>query len=172
MTETQESSGAVIDGAGDVTELGREAREVLEELLELSGFDVQTSLTETSERILLEVYPEDEDDGRLLIGRGGRTLAAYQFVLNRVVNRFPEGRKPINVSVSGYAEQRKARLEALAGRLANTVRDNQLAVRIQGMNPADRRTVHMSLAEEDGISTYSEEEGIARRLVISSAEEA
>ncbi|MFT7622851.1 MAG: spoIIIJ-associated protein [Myxococcota bacterium] len=148
------------------TELGQKAADVLEDLLEMSGFSAEVKLTETRERIKLDVYPDDEDDAQLMIGRQGHTLAAYQFIVNRVVNRSPTDRKPISLDVSGFAEQRATRLERMAGRIAASVRDNQVQVRILGMNPADRRTVHLALDDEKGISTFSEEEGIARRLVL------
>ncbi len=155
-----------IQGAGNVTDRGIRAKDVLNDLLIRSGIEAEIALTETADRVKLDVYPSEEDDAQLLIGRQGRTLASYQFILNRIVNRFPEDRKPVSIDVSGYAEQRKDRLGTLGARLAGTVRDHDLEVQILGMDPADRRAVHMSLADEDGISTFSEDEGIARRLVV------
>ncbi len=155
-----------IQGAGNVTDRGLRAKQVLSDLMERSSIEVEIALTETDERIKLDVYPAQEDDAALLIGRQGRTLSAYQFILNRIVNRFPEDRKPVSIDVSGYAEQRKARLATLAGRLANSVRDQGVEIQILGMDPADRRAVHMALAEEDRINTFSEDEGIGRRLVV------
>lgn len=145
---------------------GERAASVLSHLLVRSGVPAEIEVTETSERIRLDVYPESEDDAELLIGRQGRTLHAYQFVLNRIVNRFPEDRKPVNIDVSGYAKQRSTRLEQLAERLAHTTRSAGVEIRLHGMNPADRRTVHMALEQEAGVNTHSEDEGIGRKLVV------
>lgn len=142
------------------------ARTVLSDLLTRSGFVAEIEATETEDQIRLDVQPSEVDDIQLLVGRQGRTLAAYQFILNRMVNRFPEDRKPVSLDVSGFAEQRKDRLRGMAKRLAGTSRDSNIQVRMRGMNPADRRVVHLALEDEDGIHTFSENEGIARELIL------
>lgn len=149
-----------------MSDRAQRARTVLEDLLSRSGFQVEIETSENDDQIRLDIHPSEDDDVQLLVGRQGRTLAAYQFILNRVVNRFPEDRKPVSLDVSGFAEQRKDRMRGMAQRLAAASREHQLQIRIQGMNPADRRVVHMSLQDEDGINTFSENEGIARELVL------
>lgn len=156
-----------VEGSGLVTELGELALETLRRLLELSNVPGEVELTETRERIRLDVYPDNEDDTLLMIGRQGQTVGAYQFVLNRMVNRSPHGRKPISIDVAGYAEQRKSRLQELAGRLAKNVVASKIDLQILAMNPADRRTVHMALEGSKNIKTWSDGMGIGRRLVVS-----
>jgi spoIIIJ-associated protein len=162
-------SEQVLEGAGDVTEEGSEALATLRRLLELSGMSSGVELTETDDRIRLNVTPENEEDASLLVGRQGRTLSAYQFIMNRMVRRGDGQTKPVSVDVSGYGERRREQLEELAGRLAETVANNEIAVHISAMNPSDRRSVHLALEGRDGLRTYSEDEGIARRLVVSNA---
>jgi len=161
------SDDTVLEGAGDVTEEGREALETMRRLLELSGMGTQVALTETEDRIRLNITPESEEDASLLIGRQGRTLSSYQFIINRMIRRSDRRTKPVSVDVSGYGERRRERLVELAGRLAELVGDNEIAVHIHAMNPSDRRSVHLALEERGGVRTYSEDEGIARRLVVS-----
>ena len=160
---------APIEGAGHVSELGRKALETLRRLLELSFIPAEVELTEAEDHILLEIFPKEEGDVGLLVGRDGETLQAYQVVVTRVVTRGGEARKPINIDVAGYGDQRHARLEQLADRLAETARRRGIEIRLLGMNPADRRNVHMALSRAKGVSTHSEDEGIARQLVISGA---
>ena len=145
------------------------AATVLSDLLTRSGVTAEVQSQETDERVRLEVTGVTEEDADLLVGRQGRTLSAYQFIVNRIINRFPEDRKPISIDVDGYARRRGARLETMATRISQTIEQSGLELSIQGMNPTDRRVVHMALAEEKAISTRSEDEGIARCLVVSPA---
>ena len=153
-------------GGSAVTELGTAARDTVAELMRLSGIEAEVELVETDERIRVEVYPTDEDDVPLLVGRQGRIMSAYQFLVNRMINRSPNFRKPISIDVSGYVEQRRTRLGELGSRLSAVARDNELEVSVLGMNPADRRAVHLSVIDSDGAHSFSEGEGISRRLVV------
>ena len=147
---------------------GEFAAEVLEDVLALSGFqDVKVDVTESDDRIQLAVQPTDEDDAAIMVGRQGNTMAAFQFVVSRIVQREFEGRVRVSLDIAGYGENRKTQLEGLGERLADVARNQHLEIRLLGMNPADRRAVHMSLAEQRKVKTWSESEGIARRLVIS-----
>lgn len=143
------------------------AAEVLTEMLLRSGFSgCEVESVDDGERIRLTVTTADEEDTRLLVGRQGNTMAAYQFLVTRIVQQEFEGRVRISLDVAGYGESRRSRLEELGARIAETARSKKLEIRLVGMNPADRRSVHMSLAERRNIKTWSENEGIARRLVI------
>lgn len=105
------------------------------------------------------------DPGKL-IGRGGRTLAALEYVVNAVVNR--EGSDPvrINIDVGGYKRRRDERLRQTAERTADLVRKNGEAIELEPMSAAERRVVHMALAEVPGIRTESAGEARDRRVVV------
>ena len=146
---------------------GEFAAEVLEDILERSGFEgCDVEFTEDDERVRLLVSCADEDDAALLVGRQGSTMAAYQFIVSRIVQREFEGRVRVSLDIAGYGESRRVQLEELGGRLAKVASAHKLEIRVLAMNPADRRSVHMSLADRRNIKTWSESEGIARRLVI------
>ena len=152
----------------DLQSRGEYAVEALERMLELSGFaDCKVQCTQDDdERIKLVVATEDEDEAALLIGRQGNTMASYQFLVGRMVQREFEGRVRLSLDIAGYGESRRTQLEELGSRLAKVAVGKKLELRVLGMNPADRRSVHMSLADQRGIKTWSESEGIGRRLVI------
>ena len=81
---------------------GEFAAEVLEDVLELSGFsDAKVELSEEDERIRLGVSSSDEDDAALMVGRQGNTMAAYQFVVSRIVQREFETRVRVSLDIAG-----------------------------------------------------------------------
>lgn len=106
------------------------------------------------------------DPGRL-IGKGGRTLAALEFLTNAVVNK-AEGDAPVRVSidVGGYKRRRDERLRQTAQRAAARVRKSGLPVELDPMSAAERRIVHVELADDPGVVSESTGDGRDRRVVV------
>ncbi len=142
------------------------ALNVVKRLLDLSGFDATLNVTEGDERIDVVLGVSAPDDIAILVGAQGQTLAAYQLLANRILQRIDGEGKPVNLDVAGAGEARERRLQRLAERFAGSVAEHGLEARIYGMNPKDRRSMHVALQSMNTIQTFSEDEGIARRLVI------
>lgn len=106
------------------------------------------------------------DAGRL-IGKGGRTLAALEFLTNAVVNKV-EGEAPVrvNVDVGGYKRRRDERLRVVAQRAAARVHKSGMPVELEPMSAAERRVVHMALADDPAVESESSGEGRDRRVVV------
>jgi spoIIIJ-associated protein len=112
------------------------------------------------------------DPGRL-IGKGGRTLAALEFLTNAVVNKV-EDDQPVRVSVDvgGYKKRRDERLRQVAQRAAARARKTGMAVELDPMSAAERRIVHVELADDATVESESTGEGRDRRVVIYPTESA
>ncbi|MGB5284685.1 MAG: KH domain-containing protein [Polyangiales bacterium] len=140
-----------------------EAAEILEELINLMDLDVRVDIRSDAERIELDVT--GEDSGRV-IGKKGATLDALQFLINKMVNRFPEARRHVIVDSGDYRERHDDGLVSMAKRQADRAVNEGKVVTLQPMNARDRRVVHMSLAKFEGVSTMSQGEGMRRRIQI------
>src|SRR5690348_7681175 len=68
------------------------AAEMVSEIVTRMGLKVAIEIRENGEEVVLDLAGEDA--GRV-IGKKGQTLDALQFVINKIVNRFPEGRRHI-----------------------------------------------------------------------------
>lgn len=111
------------------------------------------------------------DDGALIIGRGGRTLEALQYVSNRIFRRrYPQGERLV-LDVGGYREKRQETLTTMAQRLAEKVKKNGEPITLAPLNPHERRIIHLALQNTEGIKTFSRGEGFWRHLVIAPTEE-
>jgi spoIIIJ-associated protein len=109
------------------------------------------------------------DSGRI-IGKGGRTLAALEFLTNAVVNKHEGESVRVVVDVGGYKRRRDERLRQAALKAAARVRKTGYAVELEAMSAAERRIVHMAIADESQVVSESTGEGRARRVVIKPAD--
>ncbi len=104
-------------------------------------------------------------DGGLLIGSRGQTLEALQELLRTVVQRQAQTRVRVTLDVEGYRERRKEAVRRLAKEMAVRALEEG-EVELDPMNPYERKIVHESVAEIDGISSVSEGQDPRRRVVI------
>ncbi|MDE2764816.1 MAG: Jag N-terminal domain-containing protein [Chloroflexota bacterium] len=107
------------------------------------------------------------EDAGLLIGRRGETLRALQFVINMMLTRGEEPLGPVVVDVEQYRRRRAQELRRLAERTARRAVSTGRSVHLDPMPPADRRIVHMALADSSDATTESAGEGADRHVVVS-----
>ncbi len=125
---------------------------------------------------LMENEPEDPPsdirieisgrDASRLIGKKGQTLAALQFICNRVINRPTLPRRHILIDADGYRARRESALSTMAKRLGKQAVDEGKIITFEPMSAQDRRVVHLALAKFPGVVTKSEGKGAARRVQI------
>ena len=149
-------------------EQGEVAANFLSKMLSFSGIEATITASDENDSIRLNVTPNDSEDIGLIVGVQGRTRNSYQLLLNRMLGKIfdRESLKRVSIDVGGLIEEREERLGDMAKRIAESARSQRMQIELTGMNPADRRMVHMALSNESDLSTYSTNEGIARRLVI------
>lgn len=106
----------------------------------------------------------------LLVGPGGRTLAAVQD-LARVAaqRRLGDHETRLRVDVGGYRERRDAALAAFARDVAEQVRTSGTARSLEPMTSADRKIVHDVLNEIDGVTSRSVGDDPERRIIVDPA---
>jgi len=70
------------------------------------------------------------------------------------------------VDVKGYRKRREDTLIKLANKMAQKAKYSNRPVKLEPMNPYERRIIHSALQHVDGIDTHSEGEDPYRRVVI------
>ncbi|HSH61197.1 MAG TPA: RNA-binding cell elongation regulator Jag/EloR [Acidimicrobiales bacterium] len=141
------------------------ARAFLEGLVEQLSLSASVA-TETLDEETVELRVDGTELG-FLIGPKGATLSALQDVTRTVVNRKTGGRNGrIMVDVAGYRQKRKEALERFTRDLVRQVQETGRSRALEPMSPADRKIVHDTVNQMDGVSTVSEGEEPARRVVI------
>jgi len=103
----------------------------------------------------------------LLVGPRGATLSAIEELVRTVVQRQTDGHGVrINVDVGGYRAKRREALEQFTRDLAAKVVDSGRAQALEPMSASDRKVVHDTAAEIDGVMTESQGEEPRRRVVL------
>jgi spoIIIJ-associated protein len=156
------------EGAGmsvSLDEQGEVAREFLDGLVGEMALSAEIDISRPDEDTV-ELNLHGQDLG-LLIGPKGATLLALQDLTRTVVQRRTSavnGR--LTIDVGGYRKKRKEALERFTRQLAGEVRASGVRKALEPMNAADRKIVHDTVNELDGVTTTSEGEEPRRRVVI------
>ena len=107
----------------------------------------------------------NEGDLAVLIGRHGRTLDALQTVLSSLLSARLQFHYPVVVDIEGYKTRRRDKLRSMAFSAAARAK-KQGRVVLSPMNAYERRIVHLALVNDGEVTTHSEGEDPARRVVI------
>ena len=139
----------------------------LEGLVDAFGATATTEVDEVDDDTL-EARVVGDDLG-LLIGPKGATLQAVQEITRTVVQRAAEpGRGArLRVDIGGYREHRREALGRFTRQVAEQVLDTGSAVALEAMSAPDRKVVHDTVNEIDGVVSSSEGDDPDRRVVIS-----
>lgn len=134
--------------------------EGLLDLLDLPG-DIEIEIHE--EQALVTI--QDVGSG-LLIGRRGATLDALQELVRGAVQRQTERRTHVRVDVEGYRSRQLEKLRDKCREAIAEVRETGKAVRLEPMDPFERKMMHDLVAKTGGVSSSSEGSEPRRRVVI------
>jgi spoIIIJ-associated protein len=154
VVATVSTEAAVVADPVDESELAAEARALVTRIADGIGVTGRIDVDESDEVITVSCVGSDLG---MLIGRHGQTIDAVQYLANAVMwRRHPEDRKEVVVDAAGYRDRRRVALEALALRSADRALSDREPVELEPMTAVERKVVHLSLKEFDGVETTSE----------------
>lgn len=107
------------------------------------------------------------DNHGAIIGRRGETLDALQYLTSLVANRGAEEYIRVSLNVGDYREKRDETLRGLARKNANQVLKYGRNATLEPMNPYERRVIHTTIQEIEGVQSHSVGSDSDRRVVIS-----
>ena len=140
------------------------ARDYLVTVFEAMGVtDTQITAVQQGEASILRV--EGENVGAL-IGRRGETMEALSYLASLVANRQGGDYLKLGLDVAGYRGKREKDLQALARRIGAKVAKSGRSYAMEPMNPYERRIIHSTIGEMEGLRSESKGEGSDRRVVV------
>ena len=126
--------------------------------------DAEISVEEDEEEVRISI--ECGDDYGSVIGRRGETLDAIQYLTRLVINRGSDDFRRVSINVGNYREKRENTLRALAKKNAAKVRKYGRNVVLEPMNPYERRIIHTTVQEIEGVTSHSVGSDSDRKVVI------
>lgn len=142
---------------------GERSVEFLKGLFRLLDIDASPSLKEEDERIVIDLTASSTKG---LIGRRGETIDAVQTLAGAVANKGRHDYIRVVVDCENYREDREETLKHVAEKMAAKAVRLGKRVRLEPMNPYERRIIHASLVDNPDVTTKSEGKEPMRFVVI------
>lgn len=139
------------------------ALDFLKDITEKMGLTLNFKVKAGDDVVYIEM---DGKDSGTVIGKRGQTLDAIQYLTSLVINKESEKYIKVVVDAENYRAKRQKTLEQLANRLAAKVMKTKKHVRLEPMNPYERKVIHATLQQNPNITTRSEGEEPYRRVII------
>lgn len=179
--DDEEATGIV----GPAPEKAAMAGEVAQGLAERMGLQSKIEVRDEDAQIVVVIHEvDDSTDVADTLGRSRPpAIPSFQFLLNKIVNRFPDDRKHIVVEVPSVPRKERRRedqprrerkieldpeldpeLVEVGRFLAERAQSLGKVITVHPMLPADRRAVHQTVMALDGVHTVSDGEGLYRKM--------
>lgn len=142
-------------------------RKITNDLFHLLDMKVDFKLTEEESGFNIQV---ETDEPGILIGYHGQAIQAIQLLLALMGFRKLGEWTRVLVNVGDYREKRQESLTKMAQAIAQKVKFSGTAQSLPPMSSAERRIIHLALAEDTEVETISEGEGRDRHVVVKSKE--
>jgi spoIIIJ-associated protein len=142
-------------------------KDVASELLKLLGIDTSCEVLFDSDNDVYALNIDAKEEAGLLIGKKGETINAIQVVVNQILRQKKGEWVRVVVNVADFREKESSRMVELAQQTAARVRETGEPQNLYNLTPSQRRTVHLTLAEEKDLHTESVGEGLERYLIVS-----
>ena len=161
--EEEKEETPVCEGCSANATDGERTVVFLEGLFKLLKITACTELVSEDDKVEINVTAANTT---AIIGKHGAMLDAIQTLAGAVANTGRDDYKRVVVDCENYRENREATLTKLAENLAQKAIRLGKKIRLEPMNPYERRIIHAALSEREGVSTQSEGKEPNRYIVV------
>lgn len=138
-------------------------KSLLKNITEKMGIEIKCEVKNNEDYLKFSLY---SDNNSVLIGKGGRTIESLQVILRSSLSNQLGFRVNVSIDVEDYKEKQLQRIEYLARKIANEVKNTGNETKLDAMNSYERRIVHEEVSKVEGITTVSEGEEPNRYIII------
>lgn len=159
------------DNEPDVTidrndELFITSKNFLKQMIEDMGIDCDIESRTEGNMIKFNIMCSEESDIGIIIGKRGETLDSLQYIVNLVTNRNSDTYIRVILDCNQYRSKRERSLQKLARRLADKAVQTGRDIKLEPMNPYERRIIHTYLQNDEKVNTFSQGNEPNRRVII------
>ena len=155
----------VISATKKQEEMTEKVKSFIRTVLDRMGLMAEIRVREEDENIKVNLAGPKMG---LIIGYRGETLDALQYLTSLDVNkeRSHDDYKRVIIDTEGYREKREETLRNLAEKTAWKVSKYGKSIKLDPMNPYERRIIHSRLQDYPNVKTHSEGDEPFRKVVI------
>jgi spoIIIJ-associated protein len=146
-----------------MNETCQNAEKFLSDLVTSLRFDLSVSSEWTDEGCVLNLQG---DDAHFLLTENGEMLDALETLLFQIYGRELDREHRFICDAEGFRKTRKAELQAMARFAAENVRKTGRPFTFGVLNSTERRVIHLTLQNEEDLSSESVGAGRERRLQV------
>ncbi len=139
------------------------ARAFIQDILDSMNIHGEINIEKEEDAIRINLNGKETG---ALIGRRGDTLDSLQLLTGLVVNKHEKAHVKVLIDIENYRERREESLIRYANKLARDVVRYRKTIRLESMNPYERRIIHSALQNDAYVTTYSEGVEPNRKVVI------
>jgi len=147
-----------------MSDLDARVIEFIQQVTSAMGLSVQAQMDETPDHLRINLSGDGAD---LLLRRNGEPLDALQVIVNTVFGRDVRGDRHYVVDALAFRQGKDAELQQTAKGLMAKVKAGGTPQEIGPLNPYARRLVHLTVAEDDSLSSESMGDAFLKTIVIS-----
>ncbi|HUF78496.1 MAG TPA: R3H domain-containing nucleic acid-binding protein [Thermoanaerobaculia bacterium] len=144
-------------------ELAQAAQAALDLLLGFADIEAEADFYRNEDRLEVELWGPDD---HLLLQNEGQILLAIEHLLPRMLRGLYGDSMAVRVDCNDFHVEREERLRELALRTADDVRQQGRPRTLEELDPAERRIVHLTLADDPDVTTDSIGDGYWKRLKV------
>ncbi len=143
---------------------------ITQEFLKKMGFfnfkiQIATSLTSEKENSQI-LISANSNDSKYLIGKNGINLIAIQHLLRIIFKKYSSEKLSFSLDINNYREKQRQNLIRLAESAAQRVLGEKKPLVMEPMSAYERRIIHATISEINGVKTESIGEGEERKVVV------
>jgi len=160
VAEASSPSEPLPEATGEMAEAAREA---VETLLEVAGMELKADIFQGDGQLEIELSGPGQQE---LVADRGSLLLAIQHLLPRTIRGLTGRSVPCRVDSGNFHKMQEESLERLAYKVAEEVKQEEKPRSLDPMNPAERRIIHLALADDGEVVTESHGRGFFKRVSI------
>ncbi|MDR7871406.1 MAG: RNA-binding cell elongation regulator Jag/EloR [Tissierellaceae bacterium] len=141
-------------------------KEFLDKIFTSMNIKAGAEINKEDDVLYVDIISVDPIDKGIIIGKRGNTLDSIQYLLSLVINKGRDKYTRVVLDIENYRKKREETLIRLAEKMAEKAKYTKRPVKLEPMNPSERRIIHSALQKHNGITTYSEGDEPFRRVVI------
>jgi spoIIIJ-associated protein len=138
--------------------------EFVQDVVRAMGVELTTRIEETPDGTRINLEGED---GGVLIRRGGEGLQALQHVVATAFRRQLGDETRVVIDCNSYRRDKDAEIGQMARFMADKARSTGLPQEMGPLNPYERRIVHLTIAEDPGVTSESIGDAFMKTVIIS-----